>query len=132
MILNTSSTSSLLGDVTNIVDGSSKAALNMMSMYIATQYGRRGIRCNAVVPGFTTTANTVDMLPADAFAMFERHVLRPRPNSAEDVANVFLLCDAGRGVNGEVLQSGLGFIAHQPYSADLSDQMNTGGKQGAF
>ena len=81
----------------------------MMSMYIATQYGRRGIPCNAVVPGFTTTANTVDMLPADAFAMFERHVLRPRPNSAEDVANVFLLCAMqGVGVNGEVLRSGWG------------------------
>ena len=134
VILNTSSTSSLLGDVTNIAYGSTKAALNMFSLYVATQYGRRGIRCNAIVPGFTTTANTVDMLPPEAFAMFERQVLRPQPNTSDDVANVylFLASDEGAGVNGEVIRVDGGFIAHQPYSADLWDQMSADDKQGAF
>jgi NAD(P)-dependent dehydrogenase (short-subunit alcohol dehydrogenase family) len=134
VIINTSSTSSMLGDVTNIAYGSAKAALNMMSLYIATQYGRRGIRCNAVVPGLTTTANTVDMLPPEAFAMFERQVLRPRPNNPDDVANAFLFLasDEGAGVNGEIVRVDGGFIAHQPYSADLWDQMNSDSKQGAF
>ena len=33
----------------------SKAAVNCLTQYVATQYGKKGIRCNAILPGLMRT-----------------------------------------------------------------------------
>ena len=124
-IVNVSSTASLSGDFIRTAYGSSKAALNMLSIYAATQYGRQGIRCNVVVPGLTTTGNTKSNMPEATWRVLERQVERPAPNTAEDLANVavFLGSAASAGINGEVIRVDGGFLAHAPYAMDLRDLM---------
>jgi NAD(P)-dependent dehydrogenase (short-subunit alcohol dehydrogenase family) len=124
-IVNVSSTASLSGDVIRTAYGSSKAALNMLTVYIATQYGRQGVRCNAIVPGLTVTGNVMRNIPAATWRILERQVLRPHPNDADDLANaaLFLASREGAGVNGEVIRVDGGFLAHSPYAMDLRDLM---------
>ena len=55
-IINTSSGASLTGDLYRPAYGASKAAINNFTMYVATQYGKQGVRCNAIAPGIVVTA----------------------------------------------------------------------------
>jgi NAD(P)-dependent dehydrogenase (short-subunit alcohol dehydrogenase family) len=121
-IINTTSIGSLAGDVIRTAYASSKAALNALTLYIATQYGRAGIRCNAVAPGLTVTGNTQKNMAHAVWDVYERHVLRDRPNTAEDVAAmyVFLASDEGAGVTGEIIRVDGGSGAHQPWTVDLA------------
>jgi NAD(P)-dependent dehydrogenase (short-subunit alcohol dehydrogenase family) len=125
-IVNVSSTASLAGDVIRTAYGSSKAALNMLTVYIATQYGRQGIRSNAIVPGLTRTGNVMKNTPPATWKILERQVLRPQPNDADDLANaaLFLASSEGAGINGEVIRVDGGFLAHSPYAMDLRDLMS--------
>src|SRR3954452_12822491 len=54
-IINTSSGASLAGDTRLTAYGVSKGGLNTLTAYIATQYGKQGIRCNAIAPGLILT-----------------------------------------------------------------------------
>lgn len=54
-IVNISSIGGLIPDTTRIGYGVSKAAVNNLTQQAALQYARRGIRCNAVLPGLTAT-----------------------------------------------------------------------------
>lgn len=122
-IVNVSSTASLSGDFIRTAYGSSKAALNVLSQYVATQYGHSGIRCNAILPGLTATGNTRANMPAETWTKIERHVSRPSANTAEDVARVvvFLASDDGAGINGEIPRVDGGFHGHAPYALDVRD-----------
>ena len=50
-IINVASIGGLLGDLRGTLYGISKAGVINLTRYIATQYGRYGIRCNGVAPG---------------------------------------------------------------------------------
>src|SRR4051794_13499347 len=54
-IVNTSSGASLGGDLGHTAYGVSKAAINALTRYTAAQYGKAGVRCNAVAPGLVVT-----------------------------------------------------------------------------
>ncbi|OYX89131.1 MAG: short-chain dehydrogenase, partial [Caulobacter sp. 35-67-4] len=54
-IINTASGSGLVGDLSRIGYGTSKAGVIALTRFIATQYGRQGVRCNAVAPGLILT-----------------------------------------------------------------------------
>jgi NAD(P)-dependent dehydrogenase (short-subunit alcohol dehydrogenase family) len=51
-IINTSSAAALYGQPNLTAYGTAKGALNVLSQYIAAMYGRQGIRCNVICPGF--------------------------------------------------------------------------------
>lgn len=124
-ILNVSSTSSLAGDVFRTAYGSSKAALNMFSLYVATQYGRDGIRCNVLIPGLTSTGNVKAHTSGAASQAIARQVLRSTLNTPEDLANVaaFLVSPASAGINGEMIRVDAGAFCHTPYALDLHEVM---------
>jgi len=119
-IVNTSSTHSFGGDLQLTAYGASKAALNALTVYTATQYGRRGIRCNAVCPG-TTLSPPVQRAPVEFRETYARHTLNPRLNTPADLAKVvaFLASDDARGINGMVIRADGGLLAHQPFFADF-------------
>jgi NAD(P)-dependent dehydrogenase (short-subunit alcohol dehydrogenase family) len=119
-IINTSSTHSFAGDARLSAYGVSKAGLNALTMYVASQYGRERVRCNAICPG-TTTSPPVQRLPESARAIHDRNALNPRLNSPQDLANVFafLASDESLGINGMVLRVDAGLLAHQPFMNDL-------------
>lgn len=73
-VINVSSMASVLPDVTRIGYTTAKAAVNSMTRNIAAQYGRKGIRCNAVLPGMTATDAVADNLSPEFIASVLRHI----------------------------------------------------------
>src|SRR3546814_11731349 len=85
-IINTSSSKSLLGDSFGSAYGASKAAVNCLTLYVATQYGSRGIRCNAIFPGLVLTPTTEAVLTPEKLAHLPMKSLSPFSTDATDVA----------------------------------------------
>jgi meso-butanediol dehydrogenase / (S,S)-butanediol dehydrogenase / diacetyl reductase len=93
----------------------SKAGLNMLVQSIAVDFGPRGVRANAVCPGWVTTemgdramgslAEDRGVSRDDAYRLVTRHVPLRRPASPEEIANccLFLASDESSIVTGAVL-----------------------------
>jgi NAD(P)-dependent dehydrogenase (short-subunit alcohol dehydrogenase family) len=120
-IIITSSGAGLSGDLSHPAYGASKAALNNLAQYVATQYGKQGVRCNAVAPGFIVT----DASEGSAYGAIRdtmlRHHLTPRLGRPEDIAAavVFLASDESAFITGQTLCVDGGMMAHAPYVADM-------------
>jgi len=82
----------------------SKSALLSLTRSVAKEWGRRGIRCNAVVPGFTDTGMT-DMLDADARRARARLSPHNRFARGSEVADavLFLASEDAAFVTGDAL-----------------------------
>jgi NAD(P)-dependent dehydrogenase (short-subunit alcohol dehydrogenase family) len=121
-IINTSSGAALLGDLFRVAYASSKAAVNTLTLYVAAQYGKRGIRCNVISPGMVPTENS-RRNQGHELAMFERHHLTPYLGNPEDIAAMaaFLASDDGRFVNGQILAVDGGIATHFAHVADNRD-----------
>ncbi|CAN5239968.1 glucose 1-dehydrogenase [soil metagenome] len=120
-IINTASGSGLVGDLSRIGYGTSKAGVIALTRFIATQYGRQGVRCNAVAPGLILTEAAKEGVP-ELIEMIQNHVLTPRLGKPEDVAAVvaFLASEDAGFINGETIVCNGGSLAHQPHSHDLA------------
>jgi NAD(P)-dependent dehydrogenase (short-subunit alcohol dehydrogenase family) len=117
-IVNCSSVSSLGGEFGQTAYGASKAAINQFTRSVATQYGRLGIRCNAVAPGLTqTSSGRVDV---ERLARYRRHHATAYLGEPADIARaiVFLASDAGRFVTGQVLTVDGGATSHLSWAAE--------------
>lgn len=125
-IINTGSAASLLGDLANPAYAASKAAVNCLTKYVATQYGKRGIRCNVVAPGLVRTAKVLAVMPEAELAMVRRHTLTPELGDPEDIAAaaLWLASDESRFVTGQVLSIDGGITAHLPFVAEKLESFN--------
>ena len=54
-IVNTSSAAAFQGEPARPAYAAAKAGIGALTRHVATRWGREGIRCNAVAPGFTAT-----------------------------------------------------------------------------
>ncbi|PAZ12582.1 short-chain dehydrogenase [Streptomyces sp. SA15] len=122
-VINTTSGSGLSGDLRNPAYGASKAALINLTQYVATQYGKQGVRCNAIAPGFVVTEAKTGPAYEAIRATMLRHHLTPRLGRPEDIAAavVFLASDEAAFITGQTLCVDGGLLSHQPYVADLRD-----------
>src|SRR3546814_13752396 len=104
-IINTSSGASLTGDFINPAYAASKAAVNSLTRYVATQYGKRGIRCNTVSPGMIKTEKTIATMTDEQFATIEKHKLTTSLGRHADIphAAVHLTSAHTRLVNTQLL-----------------------------
>ena len=120
-IVNTSSGSGITGDDIRIAYGASKGAINTLTKYIATQYGKQGIRCNAIMPGLTMSSHVKQVMPTEGVGVFERHTLTPYLGDPMHIANMalFLASDEAAYVTAEVISVDGGLLAHQTYLADF-------------
>jgi NAD(P)-dependent dehydrogenase (short-subunit alcohol dehydrogenase family) len=102
--------------------GASKGAVNALTLYVATMYGKRGIRCNAIAPGVIRTPALDQNVPREALAVFESNTLVPRLGLPEDVANavVWLASDDSAFVTGQILRVDGGTMSHHPTWAQLA------------
>jgi NAD(P)-dependent dehydrogenase (short-subunit alcohol dehydrogenase family) len=115
-IVNMSSGSSQLGDIERSAYGASKTGLNALTLYTATQYGREGVRANAILPGLILTPAAATNLPADVRAIVESNVLTPCVGEPDDIAHLvtYLASDESRYVTGQLFPVNGGQSSHQP------------------
>ena len=103
-IVNVSSLAAIAGFAGQTAYAASKAALLGMTRSLAREVGRRGVRVNAVVPGFVKTKMTAS-LPPDVVAELRLPECLPGGISASDVAHAvaFLLSDRAAAITGHAL-----------------------------
>jgi NAD(P)-dependent dehydrogenase (short-subunit alcohol dehydrogenase family) len=120
-IVNTSSAAGLAGDLVRAAYGASKAGLDSLTRYVATQYGKRGIRCNAIAPGVIETPALAANVPREQIDAYERSHLTPRLGRPEDIARavVFLASDDAAFITGQVISVDGGLLAHHPSYSDF-------------
>ena len=110
----------LQGHVRQTAYGATKAALIQLTRAVATTYGAKGVRCNAVAPGLVLTETTAKEFPAHWRKNVEDETLRGISGAPEDIAEpvAFLASDAARNITGQTLASDGGVSIHVPgYSA---------------
>ncbi len=104
VIINTSSIVGLNGNVGQVNYAATKAGLIGMTKTLAKELGKKGIRVNAVAPGFIATPMTSNVPEKILEMMKEKTPLR-RLGEAKDVAYayLYLASDEANFVNGAVL-----------------------------
>ncbi|MGN9845024.1 SDR family NAD(P)-dependent oxidoreductase [Nonomuraea sp. H19] len=114
-----SSVSALVGDTLHAAYGASKSALMGFARHVATRYGARGIRCNAVAPALVLTAAAQRALTPGQLAEKAAERLLPWPCTPEDVADLvcFLASGEARCITGQTLVIDSGTLAHRPQHA---------------
>lgn len=104
-IINMSSVVGVHGNAGQANYAASKAGLIALAKSIGQEVGRRGIRANAIAPGFIDTAMTQN-LPEDIRKEWAEKIPLRRAGNVEDIANVatFLASDLSSYVTGQVIQ----------------------------
>lgn len=120
-IINTSSASGLTGDVVRAAYAASKAGLGSLTQNVAVQYGKQGIRCNAIAPGVISTPALEANVPKAAVEVYVENTLTPRLGRPEDIAAVvvFLASDAAAFVTGQILSVDGGILSHHTAMAGI-------------
>ena len=103
-IINMSSVVGVFGNAGQANYAASKAGIIGFSKSIAKEVGSRGIRCNAIAPGFIETEMT-DELDEKVKAAYIDSIPLKRLGAADDVANacVYLGSDMSTYISGQVL-----------------------------
>ena len=127
-IVSTSSICGRAGDASLIAYGASQGGIDALTRYVASSYGKQGIRCNAVAPGVIMTENNLEYSGPELIARYERHTLTPRLGTPEDVANLvaFLFSDEAAFISGEIVYVDGGFLAHFPTLAEAAEAAGEG------
>ncbi|MDD7343387.1 MAG: 3-oxoacyl-[acyl-carrier-protein] reductase [Bacteroidales bacterium] len=104
-IINMASVVGVHGNAGQANYAASKAGLIALAKSVGQEMGRRGIRANAIAPGFIDTAMTQALPDNIRKEWIERIPLR-RGGTVEDIANVatFLASDMSSYVTGQVIQ----------------------------
>ena len=104
-IINMSSVVGVHGNAGQCNYSASKAGLIALAKSIGQEIGRRGVRANAIAPGFIDTAMTQSLPENIRKEWIDRIPLR-RAGKVEDIANValFLASDLSSYVSGQVIQ----------------------------
>ncbi|MBD5216990.1 MAG: 3-oxoacyl-[acyl-carrier-protein] reductase [Bacteroidales bacterium] len=104
-IINMASVVGVHGNAGQSNYAASKAGLIALAKSIAQEVGSRGIRANAIAPGFIETAMTA-ALPDSVREEWKQKIPLRRGGQVEDIANVatFLASDLSGYVTGQVIQ----------------------------
>ncbi len=104
-IINMASVVGVHGNAGQSNYAASKAGLIALAKSIAQEVGSRGIRANAIAPGFIETAMTA-ALPDEVLADWAKKIPLRRAGKPEDIADVavFLASDLSSYVSGQVIQ----------------------------
>ncbi|MET0703351.1 MAG: SDR family oxidoreductase [Mycobacterium sp.] len=105
-IVNMSSAAAFQGEPTRPAYATAKAGIGALTRHVASRWGKEGIRCNAVAPGFTATeairgAPQWPELEASAL----KRIRGTRVGDSDDIASLvaFLISDEGAWINGQII-----------------------------
>ena len=103
-IINLSSVSGVLGNAGQANYSASKAGVIGLTKSLARELASRGIRCNAVAPGFIETEMT-EAMPEAAREAVKKQIPLQRTGQVSDVAGVaaFLASDLADYITGQVI-----------------------------
>ena len=103
-ILNMSSVVGVFGQQGQANYAASKAGITGFTKSLAKEYGSRGLRCNAIAPGFIATEMT-DALDEKTKEGYLAAIPLKKLGAGDDVANtcVFLSSDMGAYITGQVI-----------------------------
>lgn len=103
VVVNISSVSAA-GNAGQVAYSAAKAAVNAMTVTLAKELGRWGIRCNAVAPGFIATESTHSAMSPSALKHVEENTPLRRLGNADEVAQAVVSLVENEFINGEVLR----------------------------
>ena len=111
-IVNVSSVTAVHGLAGQTAYGAAKAGILGLTRSLAREIGSRGIRVNAVIPGFVPTDMVADLPPESVKALRAAEVL-PGGVTADSVAGAvaFLLSDRAASITGQTLVVDAGMTA---------------------
>jgi NAD(P)-dependent dehydrogenase (short-subunit alcohol dehydrogenase family) len=120
-IIFTSSIASLAGDIGSVSYGATKATINWYVKTIATLFGKRGIRCNAILPGVVKTASQQAWSNPEMDAAYLTVACSPRLGEPDDIAAMalFLASDESKYVNGGLYAVDGGMSCSNPFVLPL-------------
>lgn len=126
-IINISSVSSQVPDVSQVAYGTGKAAINYLTKLIAVHGAKHQIRCNAVLPGMTATEAVAQHLTGDFRELFLRHIPLHRMGLPEEIAAavVYFASRESAYTTGQILAVSGGFGLATPLYSDLSEQFGS-------
>ncbi|CAN7760226.1 SDR family oxidoreductase [Pseudorhodoferax sp. LjRoot39] len=112
-----------LGDITLTAYAASKAALMALARSVAAQYGKQGIRSNAIMIGFVLNDHAQKTVPQEVKQILLAQHLTPdlgRPRQIAD-AVAFLASDESSFITGAVIPVDGGFTSHSPSMVPLRE-----------
>lgn len=111
VIINITSVVGVMGNAGQVNYSASKAGMIGMTKATAKELAPRGIRVNAIAPGFIRTAMT-DKLDEDVQTAYKSSIPLSRFGEPEEVANLvlFLAADTGAYITGQVLNVDGGLV----------------------
>jgi NAD(P)-dependent dehydrogenase (short-subunit alcohol dehydrogenase family) len=105
-IVNMSSAAAFQGEPARPAYATAKAGIGALTRHVASRWGKEGIRCNAVAPGFTATdaIRSVPQWPELQAGALKR-IRGTRVGYPDDIASLvaFLLSAEGEWINGQVV-----------------------------
>ena len=121
-IICTTSVSGEMGELNLTCYGSAKAAVNQVVRSVSAQFGKQGIRCNAIAPGLILSPPSLG-LGEELIAQYTRQSDTPYVGYPSDTAELvaFLVSDSARYITGQVIRLDGGFAQHSPLVADSRD-----------
>ena len=118
-VINMASDSAIVANFDHIAYNTSKAGVMALTMNVATQHGRQGVRCNAISPGLIVTP-IVKKKAIELVELVGRHNLVNETGDPRDIAVLaaFLADEDSRFITGQIICCDGGLLAHLPQNAD--------------